>query len=391
MSPLSTGVAPRVLQVSAFFAAHGGGIEAVAGHLARRLASGGIEVHWMAGGAASERPPAAPGLQVTQASSWDPVERRLGLPAPIWSLPALLSLWQAVGRADVVHVHDYLYVPTMLAALFAKLRRRPLVVTQHIGEIRFRSAAARRLLRVLNRTLGAAMLRRADQVAFVARPVMEYFGGLTAFSAPPLLVPNGVDHASFSPAGMHPNQDAPARLLFVGRFVEKKGTALLKRCLDLPRVHWTFVGWGPLPPADGPSDAVDLPGRLRSDQVAVEYRRADLLVLPSTGEGFPLVVQEALACGTPVLVSREVAEAFPAVDPRCVFDVELRGAADPATALRQAIADLAASKDRLREARAHAVALAAQWSWERCVETYRSTYDRVLAARRREAAAPRAR
>ena len=91
----------RVLQVSAFFAAHGGGIEAVAAQLAQRLAEGGLQVHWMAGGAPDERPPTpvTPSLRIDQARSIDLLERRLGLPAPVWGLLSLLRLWHAVGQA----------------------------------------------------------------------------------------------------------------------------------------------------------------------------------------------------------------------------------------------------------------------------------------------------
>lgn len=369
---------PRVLMVSAFFPAHGGGIEAVAGQLAMRLAASGVHMHWMAGGPADEwpAPPSLDGLQVTPAASSDPLERRIGLPMPLWGWRALRKLWQAVGEADLVHVHDYLYAPTLAAALFAHLRRRPLVVTQHIGEIPFRSSRARWLLERLNRTLGAAVLKGAAQTAFVGQPVLAYFSDRVAFRCPPLLIPNGVDANRYRPAPRC--EDAAAvKVLFVGRFVEKKGLPLLRGCLDLPGLHWVFVGWGPLPPVETPHPTVEVTGRLPPEQIVSRYQQADLLVLPSTGEGFPLVVQESLACGTPVLVSREVAEAFPARDPRCVFDVELR-TAEPLAALREAIAALAADRTRLAEARSHAVALASQWSWERCVEAYRSVYDRVL-------------
>lgn len=370
----------KVLQVSAFFPAHGGGIEAVAGQLASRLAASGIQMRWMAGGAAAEAPPPAdwPGVAIHWARSVDPLERRVGLPAPLWSPGSVVALWRAVGWADLVHIHDYLYMPSMLAACFARWRRRPLVVTQHIGEIPFGSAWARRLLRTLNRSVGASVLGRADQVVFVGRPVMATFSAFTAFRAPAQLLPNGIDHERYRPLPRtQPDPDAPVSLLFVGRFVEKKGLQLIRPLLPLAGARWSFIGWGPLPPAVASSPEVQLLGRLPSAAIVPHYQQADLLVLPSSGEGFPLVVQEALACGTPVLVSREVAQAFPTSDPRCVFDVELR-VPDPERALAQALKALVADRQRLYEARDAAVALAAQWSWERCVDAYRGIYDRVL-------------
>lgn len=371
---------PRVLQVSAFFPAHGGGIEVVAGELAAALAGQGASVHWMAGGQAGETPPAtSPLLRITPARTWDPLERRIGLPMPLWGLRSLWQLWRAVGTADVVQVHDYLYHPTLCAVLFARCRGKACVITQHIGEIPLRSAAARWLLGTLNRTLGRWVLGSAQQVVFIARPVQRYFEQFVRFRTAPQLVPNGVDHEQFRPGPRTPHPRGWTRLLFVGRFVEKKGLPALRQCLELPSACWTFVGTGPIVPADHPSDHVDLPGRLGRAEVARHFRQADLFVLPSTGEGFPLVVQEALACGTPVLVSREVAEAFPAIDTRCVFDVELRGVDDPGAALRARLMQLLADPARLSAARDPAARLAEQWSWAVCVQAYQGVYDRLIA------------
>ncbi len=369
----------RVLQVSAFFPSHGGGIEVVAGQLAERLPAAGVALHWMASGRDGEHPPAsASGLTIEAVPAWDPLEGRLGLPMPLWGLRGLLRLWRAVGRADLVHVHDYLYQPSLLATAFARLRRRPCVITQHIGEIPFRSPRLRALLETLNRRLGSRVLAGAAQAVFVGAPVMQYFAQRARFIRPPRLVPNGVDLQRFCPPAAALPRSGPLQLLFVGRFVEKKGLPLLRRCLDLPGLHWTFVGWGPVPPVPESTPQVTLAGRLPPAAIVPHYQAADLLVLPSTGEGFPLVIQEALACGTPVLVSREVALAFPARDEACVFEVDLQ-VADPAGALRERLRALAADPTRLRAARAAARRLAGQWSWERCAQAYRAAYDEALA------------
>jgi glycosyltransferase involved in cell wall biosynthesis/putative flippase GtrA len=388
----------RVLTISAFFPAHGGGIEVVAGQLATRFARAGVRVHWMAGGPNSELPgEATPGLVIDRAASLDFVEHSIGLPAPVWGPASLRRLWQRVGTSDIVHVHDYLYLSSLAAVLFARLRRRPVVLTQHIGDIAFDARLPRLALRLLNGTLGRWVLGRADQVVFVGRPIMSYFGRFVRYRRAPLLIPNGVDHAVYHPDASGPRAarlsdpaspvvpaDVPLKALFVGRFVEKKGLVHLRRCMSLPDIHWTFVGRGPVSPAEWniPASRLQLRGMLAPSDVADAMRAADLLVLPSKGEGFPLVIQEALSCGTPVLVSQEIADAFPQIDPRCVWSVDLRPSAgeegaDVAGRLRAEIARLAGAREVLHSARPLAAALAAQWSWETCVDSYMKVYQDI--------------
>lgn len=374
----------NVLQVSAFYAGHGGGIEIVADRIARNLAADRIHVTWAAGlDAGRSLPEPSEGLEFSPARYWDLLESRLGLPCPIWSASAITRLWTQVGRADLVHLHDALYLPCILAMLFSKLRRKPVVLTQHIGDLPLRSRMLHAVLRFLNRTLVGGMLGAADQVVFIADQVMAYFGEFARYRRPPLLIPNGVDHDVYRPDPLRPSSPV-ARLLFVGRFVEKKGVQHLRGCVDLSGTIWTFIGKGPLSPSNWsalPENVTVIEG-LPPEAIVPHYQQADLLVLPSHGEGFPLVVQEALACGTPVLVGREVAHSCPRRDSGCVFDVDV-SSTEAGTHVRDALLALIRDMPRLRAARANAARLARQWSWEACAAAYLDVFEAILPGRQR--------
>ncbi|HEY1425065.1 MAG TPA: glycosyltransferase family 4 protein, partial [Caulobacteraceae bacterium] len=223
----------RLLTVSNFFDSHRGGLEIVAGRLARELAARGFEVTWLA----SDTTPAPdePRMRCVPARVWNVAERRLGVPWPVLSPGSVLRLWREVKAADAVLLHDALYMASVVTFLAAKAHRRPLVIVQHIGQIPYRSAVLRGLMALANRVVAAPVLSGADRVVFISQFVRSYFGRLK-FRAPPQLVFNGVDTEVFRPACSGERAAARARFglagpvaLFVGRFVEKKGVEILRR------------------------------------------------------------------------------------------------------------------------------------------------------------------
>jgi glycosyltransferase involved in cell wall biosynthesis len=365
--------------VTHYFPSHRGGVEAVAWEIASRLAaSGAAETTWFASDT-DRAPPEVPGLRCVPASAWNVAERLLGFPFPLWSPAALAKLSRAVREGDVLHLHDCLYLANLVAWLAAAVARRPVVITQHIGNIPFRNPLLRATLAAANRLLGKLVLGRAAQSIFVSDVVLRYFQRFVHFRRAPLRVANGVDCTMFQSLDDRARALLRARLgvhvatpvlLFAGRFVEKKGLHILQRLArELPQVRWIFAGWGPLDPSRWALANVAVHRDLSQAQLAPLYQAADLLVLPSVGEGFPLVVQEAMACGTPALVSDDTAAACP--EAAGVLLHESLAVDDPASHWRARIAQLLHQSDTLGALRPRVAEFArATWSWERTVERY---------------------
>lgn len=97
-------------------------------------------------------------------------------------------------------------------------------------------------------------------------------------------------------------------VLFVGRFAEEKGIATLLQAARSVPGKVSVVGDGPLAPLVHEAAAaghVRYLGPLWSDEMREQLRGAAALVVPSIWfEGFPMVVLEAFAAGTPVIASR---------------------------------------------------------------------------------------
>ena len=346
----------RIALVTHYFPAHRGGIELVAGELAKRLAQQGAQITWFASD--TDAPPQIPGVTCVPAAACNLLEHRLGVPYPLWSLSDLKKLRETVRAADAVHLHDCLYLANIVACIAARRASRPVIVTQHIGMVPYRNPLLRALLFLAYRVLGRLVLGGATQVVFISDAVKRYFEALVSFKAAPVLVPNGADTQVFHAGERKP--DNTLHLLFVGRFVEKKGLPFLRELAQrLPQARFSFAGWGPIDPDEWKLPNVRVLRNQSRSELAELYRAADLLVLPSVGEGFPLVVQEAMACGTPALVSNETAAGAPGA-PLLHEPLEI----DRWVACIE-------NKSAYSGMRARVAAYARQhWSWERCAERY---------------------
>ncbi len=288
---------PRLLTVSNYFDTHRGGLEIVAGRLARELAGRGFEVTWLASDATPAPAGCLPrGLTTASFRVWNVAERRLGVPWPVLSPAAVARLWREVRRADAVLLHDSLYMTSIVTFIAAKLSRTPLTVIQHIGAVPYRSPILRGLMAIANRHVARPILGGATQVVFISQFVREYFGRLR-FRRAPLLIFNGVDTEVFRPAEPEARAAARARFgfapgdrvaVFVGRFVEKKGVAVLGKTAAMrPDLTFAFAGWGLIDPAAWGLPNVRVFSDLSGASLAELYRRGRRLRVAEPGRGVP--------------------------------------------------------------------------------------------------------
>lgn len=370
----------KILMATHYFASHQGGVEIVAGKLFHELTSLNHQVVWIASNA-SPPPDLHEDGRVIEMRASNVIERKLGVPFPIPTLGALKKMRQEVGRTDIVLIHDCLYLTNICAFLFARLHQVPVVVIQHIGLVPYSNLVLRGLMRIANAAISRPMLRRADQVVFISETTKQYFQGL-CFRRRPITIFNGVDSDTFRPCnanetkadirrtfGLPPNVPV---ILFVGRFVEKKGLAILRYAVNLaPNYTWVFAGWGPLDPRKWNAANVHVFSDLHGSALADLYRSVDVFVLPSTGEGFPLVVQEALASGLPVVCGLDTANADPDAT-SLVWGVNLQP--DHATSARivlevtEKLISASSNSDAQSEQRRRFAS--SRYSWRRAAERY---------------------
>lgn len=207
-------------------------------------------------------------------------------------------------QPDLLHAH-FGFPDAVIVATVARRLRLPWVATLHGDDAFFLLGRPDALGRLMRESLveANAVLCVSEPMATVVR---EHLGGHT----PVTVVENGYDDTLFS---LDPSQ-RPGGVLFVGTLTKVKNVDVLIRAMaalghDAPPL--LIAGEGPLRAelealvcALGMNDRVRFAGVLSRADVACEIRRARVLAIPSSSEGFGMVAAEALACGTPVVASR---------------------------------------------------------------------------------------
>lgn len=229
------------------------------------------------------------------------------------ALPALASLRRGGFDFDVIDAHYY-YPDGVAAAMLAAWFDKPLVVTARGTDVNL--FPQYRVPRLLIRWAA----RRAHASIGVSAALVERLRALGLDPSRLLLMSNGVDLERFD---LLPRDRMREQLglrgypliLTVGNLHEHKGQRLVLEAFALLRQRFeearlVVVGEGPDGEAlrasverAGLQGSVCLAGPVPNDELARWYSAADITVLASSREGWPNVLLESMACGTPVVAS----------------------------------------------------------------------------------------
>ena len=241
-------------------------------------------------------------------------------------------------RPDCVFAAE-LGLRTLGAVLYRLIAGTPLVVHADLSE---HTERGRGRLRPLLRRL---LLSHVDGVMVNGRSGADYIRSLGVPERLISMLPYASDVERFGPVQRLPATDGTLRLLYVGRLIELKGLepwieALGRALANRPdrRVRLTLVGDGDRRAAiealgRPPNLELRVPGGVPYAELPRIYADADVLVMPSLGDTWGLVVNEGMATGLPVIGSLQtqaVVELVRDGTEGWVFSVEDRASIDAA-------------------------------------------------------------
>ena len=309
--------------------------------------------------------------------------------------PDLLPVLRPMLRNfDIVHTQMPFVYPTQAAARLAIAQRTPLFYSQRgvfdPSRLRFRGLKKSIYIRLVERPI----MRRATGLVALTPEEVRSFQALRV-KTPIHLVPNGIDVTRFrrsaDPGALAEMGISKAHkvILFMARLHELKGPdlvvdafiAIARRHPDAVLVLAGNDEQNLLPGlrariADrNLTDRFIVPGMVTGERKLDLLARADLFVLPSVGEGLSMAILEALASGTPAIISRECNLSI--VSEAGAGAVVGRSAAEFADALSRFLADPA----MLEEAGERAYLLARDhFGWTPILDRLEAIYSKALHA-----------
>lgn len=235
---------------------------------------------------------------------------------------------------DLIHVHGYhtLFSPEMIFVIKKYYPEIPVVFSPHLDVARS-TFAGKYFWRFYNLLIGKRLFKLVDHIVspseFEAKTLVRQFGiGSDKIS----VIPHGVDVINTEKP---PKREDKIRILYSGYLIKRKRVDYIVESLrslahdfGVEEVVLTVIGDGPekkrllkLAEKSRVMDKIEWKPFLPREELIDEIRNADVFLLLSESEAYGIIVAEALALGTPVIVTKRAALEEFLNEPGC-FGVE---------------------------------------------------------------------
>jgi len=237
------------------------------------------------------------GMKVYRMSCWHPAHMAI-LPRPSWDNLKVIIHTLFVNKYDIVYTRTRYSPPTMIGTLIGLFRGIPQIHSEvATSHVRSGNKAFDVIGWLLDYTIGKLIVKRATciGVSNAASDMAKQLGAKKITT-----VYNGVDRDLFYPPDERP-ENKKVTVMFVGRLEWLKGIDILNEVAEHFKGSIIIKAFG-----EGKAEVstyIARMGQVEHSQIADEMRKADILVLPSRMEGLPRVIQEAMACGLPVIAT----------------------------------------------------------------------------------------
>ena len=308
----------RVVLVTHHGLPHLGGVEVLAHQEMCALAGAGHTVVHVTsdttGG--SDAPELPDGCAQIRVRSWDIIEERAHLAYPLFGLPLARVLRAEIADADVVHAHGFIYETTAVAFAIARRLGRPRILTDHGAIQTYHSKAATAAAFLAANTIGRETCLLADRLVAYNDRILDTMTHLARPRSPLAVFAPYPVRSTFRPPSADERRSAREKLgiiddvpvvAYAGRLNPDKGADLVAGLTSATPWRILIQGAGDRSVLGPLGPHVEVLAPTDADGVRTLFWAADVVVAPTVPgrEGFPLVVREALAAGTPVVSSYE--------------------------------------------------------------------------------------
>ncbi|MCK5698994.1 MAG: glycosyltransferase family 4 protein [Candidatus Aenigmarchaeota archaeon] len=233
------------------------------------------------------------------------------------NITLLLPLRLLSEEFDVIHTHLPTPWSADWSAIISFLRRKKLIVTYHndiVGK-----GVSKYIARFYNQTMLKFIMGRAHKIIITQAKYLDYSPHLKKYKDKIVVIPVGVDTKRLKPMKkIKKSNNTVGFLSVLDEYHRYKGLDYLLKAIALakekiPGIKLVVGGSGALlleykkmAKDLGIEENVKFLGFIADERLAEFYNKLDVFVLPSTSyeqEGFGIVALEALACGTPVIIT----------------------------------------------------------------------------------------